>query len=434
MRPKWNPMAAGIERIQSLRRELGLWDAVAVGLGAIVGAGIFVVTGVAAGIAGPAFLVGLLIAAAVATFNALSSAELAAKYPTSGGTYEYGYELLHPSAGFAAGWMFLASKLAAGSTVALGFGSYLAALIPGVHPAAAGVAAVIALTTANLLGIRKVGKLNLAIVAVTVGSLIVFVNLGASSVSAANFEPFAPGGAGTVLQAAALMFFSYTGYARLATLAEEVRDPERTIPRAIVISLGISVVLYLLVGVVAVGAVGAEALAGSKAPIGRATFAFSTPWAGVVVAVGATSAMLGVLLSQILGISRMMLAMARRGDLPHALAAVEPRRQIPPRAVLATGAILLLVTLLGTLEAIIAAAAFTILLYYAIANVAALRLPKEAKRYPRWVSYLGLGSCLTLAAFLDVETILTGLAMLAVGFFFRMEFRILNRRFPYPSD
>lgn len=406
-----------------LRRDLGLWDAVAVGLGAIVGAGIFVVIGVAAGLAGSAFLAGLMIAGGVAACNALSSAELAARYPTSGGTYEYGYELVHPWAGFAAGWMFLASKLAAGATVALGFGSYLNALAPAISPVGAGLGAVALLTAANVFGIRKVGKLNLAIVAVTVGSLIFFVATGAGSVSAANFQPFVPGGPGTIVQAAALMFFSYTGYARLATLAEEVREPERTIPRAIVISLGIAIVLYLAVGIVAVGSVGAEVLAGAKAPLDRATFAFSTPWAGVVVAVGAAAAMLGVLLSQILGISRMMLAMARRGDLPRPLESVQTPHQIPLRAVLLTGSILLAIAALGTLERIVAAAAFTILLYYAVANVAALKLPAGSKRYPRWVAWIGLLSCLALSASLEAGTVASGLGLLAVGFMFRAAIR-----------
>src|SRR5687767_13231948 len=193
-----------------LRRDLGLLDAVGVGLGAIIGAGIFVVTGVAAGVAGPSFLVGLLLAGVAAACNALSSAQLAAAYPQAGGTYEYGYRVLHPWLGFAAGWMFLASKLAAGGTVALGFGSYLAELVPGIPARGAAVSAAVLLTAANHFGIKKAGRLNTAIVAVTLLVLICFVVTGLPAFDPENLQPFAPAGTRRVLESAALLFFAYT--------------------------------------------------------------------------------------------------------------------------------------------------------------------------------------------------------------------------------
>lgn len=158
-----------------LRRELGLLQAVGIGLGAVLGAGVFVVTGVAACVAGPAFLVGLVVAGVAATCNGLSAAQLAAVYPQAGGTYEYGYRVVSPAAGFAAGWMFLLSKLAAAGTVALGLGHYLAAVVPGFNPLLAAVVAVVGLTAANLRGIKKAGALNLVIVSVTVTALGAFV-------------------------------------------------------------------------------------------------------------------------------------------------------------------------------------------------------------------------------------------------------------------
>ncbi|HEY0866471.1 MAG TPA: APC family permease [Fimbriimonas sp.] len=402
-----------------LRRDLGLFDAVAIGWGAIVGAGLFVVTGVAAAVAGPAFLVGLLVAAVVATFNALSSAQLAANYPRSGGTYEYGYEVLHPWAGFAAGWTFLASKLAAGGTVAIGFGGYLAALVPGVSAQAAAASAVVALTVANYLGIRKAGRLNIAIVVVTLTSLAYFAVTGLPAFQRENLEPFAPEGAGSVLRSAALLFFAYTGYARIATLAEEVREPRRTIPRAIMISLGTAAVLYLLVAFVAVGAVGAETMASSRSPLATAAERIGAPAGALAIGIGAAAAMLGVLLSQVLGISRVMLAMARRGDLPPGLGHVSEKRAVPDKAIFVTGAIILLLALFGTLEWIVASATFTILLYYTITNVAALRLEKKLKLYGDAIAVLGTLSCLALAFSLKPETIAWGLLLLAAGFAFR---------------
>lgn len=411
----------------SLKRDLNLLAAVAVGLGAIIGAGIFVVTGVAAGIAGASFLIGLLIAGVVATFNALSSAQLAATYPQSGGTYEYGHQVLKPAFGFAAGWMFLASKLVAGGTVALGFAHYLSALIPGLPERPVAIAAVLLLTLVNYFGIQKTGLLNTAIVSVSVLSLLTFVIAGIPSINLRNLQPFAPAGWAGILRAAALLFFAYTGYARLATLGEEVREPRKTIPRAIILALVIAAALYAAVAFVAVANLGATGMAASPSPIEASAKAFNWPQVSGVVALGATTAMLGVLLSQILGISRMIFAMARRGDLPGALAHVHPVHAVPDRGIFLTAAAMLLVILFGTLELIVATAAFTILLYYSIANLAAFRMRPEDRLYPRWIPVLGFISCLVLAATLELNVILSGLGLLALGFLLRWLFHRLAR-------
>ena len=393
------------------------------GLGAIIGAGIFVVTGVAARVAGPAFLLGLVLAGVAATCNALSSAQLAAAYPRSGGTYEYGYRVLGPGYGFAAGWLFLASKLAAGGTVALGFGAALAALVPAVPERAAGVAAAVVLTAANHFGIRKAGRLNTAVVVVSVGVLALFVLAGLPAVRVENLRPLAPAGARGVLEAAALLFFAYTGYARVATLGEEVHEPRTTIPRAIVTALAIASVLYLAVSFVAVGAIGAGAMGESRSPLQRAAEAFPVPAMSRVVGLGAVTAMLGVLLSQLLAISRMLFAMARRGDLPRAFGHVQRRHGIPDVALAAAGSVIVLLALVGTLGWVISAASFTILAYYGITNVAALKMPRREKRYPDWVPALGLGLCVLLGASLRPGTIAAGVALLAVGFLGRAVIR-----------
>jgi len=404
----------------ALRRDLGLIDAVGIGLGAVMGAGIFVVIGVAAGVAGPAFLVGLAVAGLAAAFNGLSSAQLAANFPQSGGTYEYGYRLVHPAAGFAAGWMFLASKLAAAGTVALGFGHYAAAMVPAVAPVPVAVGAVALLTVANLLGVKRAGTLNLMIVLVTLSALGCFVAAGWSAVERTNFLPFAPHGWRGVAESCALLFFAYTGYARLATLGEEVRDPARNIPRAIILTLVLSFLVYLTVGVVAVGSVGADAMAAGRAPLEAAAETFGHPWVPQVLAAGAATAMLGVLLSQILGISRMMLAMARRGDLPRVLAQISQSRGVPVPAIVLTGSIAATLALAGRLETIIAAAAFTILIYYSLANLAALRLPAGQRLYPPWIAWAGLATCLAMASALPLHTIMIGIGLLAVGFALRI--------------
>lgn len=411
-----------------LRRGLGLLDAIGVGLGAIIGAGLFVVVGVAAGVAGPALLLGLVIAGVGATCNALSSAGLAAKFPRSGGTYEYANRVLDPWLGFSAGWMFLASKLAAGGAVALGFGSYAAKLFPPLEPRVTGVVAAVLLVLANLFGIKKAGRVNLAIVAVTLCALLYFMAAALPSFDASRLRPFAPHGAFSVLQAAALLFFAFTGYARLATLGEEVSEPERTIPRAVIWSIGIASAVYLAVSAVALGAIGAEGLARTGSPLEEASQAASLPGASVAIVAGGCTAMLGVLLSQVLGISRMMFAMARGEDLPGFLSRTNAH-DIPHFAVCITGAFLVGVAWFGKLEFAAASASFTILLYYAITNVAALRLSPEDRRFPRWVAWTGLLFCLAMGAALSHQVIVAGLTILAAGLGLRwLSQRILGAR------
>ena len=398
-----------------LQRTLGLLDAVGIGVGAIVGAGIFVVLGVAAGIAGPAVILAVLVAGLAATANALSSAQLAATYPVTGGTYEYGYRVLGPWWGFVAGWMFLAGKTAGVGTVALGIGAYLETVVPGVPARAVAATAVVAFTALNYTGVRRSSAANLVIVALSVVCLLLFLALGFPDIREAAYTPFVPAGWGATLEAAALMFFAYTGYARIATLGEEVRDPQRTIPRAIVITISTTLALYAAVAVVAVGVVGAPALAGTGAPLQLAANAAGGATLGLAVTVGGTAAMLGVILSQLLGLSRMGFAMARRGDLPRSLDRVHPRFGVPHRAVVLIGVVALVVTLTGTLKGVASAAAFTILVYYGIANWAALRMPREAKLFPDFVPVAGCVACGLLALSLSPATLLTGLMVLLGG-------------------
>lgn len=407
------------EQESGLRRELGLLDAVGVGFGAIIGAGIFVVTGVAAGVAGPAFLVGLLIAAVAATCNALSSAQLAAEYPRAGGTYEYGYRLLSPRAGFAAGWMFMVSKIAAAGTVALGLAGYLDALVPDLHPRGIAVGAIIAFTALNYFGVRRSSRANLVIVALSLAALLLFVAAGVGSFRMENLLPFAPSGWRRVMESAALLFFAYTGYARIATLAEEVSEPRRTIPSATVITMAGAVLLYFAVAIVAVGAIGAPGMAETAAPLHAAALAFPHPWAALVVSVGGITAMFGVILSQLLGLSRMGFAMARRGDLPAYLVRIHPRHGVPDRAVLLIGAAAALVAATGTLRGVASAASFAILVYYGMANLAALRMPRSAKLFHDAVPLAGLVACSVLAVSLARDTILFGLGSLIAGFALR---------------
>lgn len=407
---------------KELLRSLTLKDAVGVGLGAIIGAGIFVVTGIAAGVSGPAFLVGLLIAGIIATFNALSSAQLAAKYPRSGGTYEYGYILINPAFGFSAGWMFLVSKLAGAGFVAIGFGSYFYQVMPIASPITFSVLAVIFLTAANYFGIKKAGVLNLVIVTITLLSLIYFAFSGISEVNFENFKPFAPFGISGIAEAAALLFFAFTGYGRIATLAEEVVNPKKTIPKAIIVTIVTAILLYSVISVVAIGVIGTETMAESTSPLQVAADALNSPAISSIITIGASTAMLGVLLSQILGISRVMLAMGRRSDLPPFFKRIHKRYRVPHIGILITGFIILLLTLIGSFEFIVRAATFTILLYYSITNIAAIKQPKKDRMYSRLIPILGLIGCLAMSVSLPLIVIFSGIGLLLAGFVMRFLF------------
>jgi APA family basic amino acid/polyamine antiporter len=396
-----------------LRRRLGVGDAVVIGLGSMVGAGIFVALAPAAAAAGSGLLVALAIAAVVAYCNATSSARLAARYPASGGTYVYGRERLGEFWGYLAGWGFVVGKTASCAAMALTVGSYL---WPGQAHAVA-VAAVVALTAVNYAGIQKSAWVTRAIVAVVLAVLtaVVVACFGAGDVAVGRLEWSAGTDWYGVLQAAGLLFFAFAGYARIATLGEEVRDPARTIPRAIPLALGITLVVYAAVAIAVLGVLGADRLAGAEAPLAEAARAVGAEWLAPVVRVGAAVAALGSLLALILGVSRTTLAMARDRHLPHALAAVHPRFQVPHRAELAVGAVVAVLAATVDVRGAIGFSSFGVLVYYAVANAAAFTLTRDEGRPPRAVPVLGLAGCLLLACMLPWASVGWGAGVLALG-------------------
>ena len=419
------------ETAPRLQEQLGVFGATMMGLGSIVGTGVFVSIGIAAGIAGPAVILAVALAALVAICNGLSSAQLAASHPVSGGTYEYGYKYLNSWLGFTAGWMFLLAKSASAATAALGFSGYLLSalglsrgyLIP------VALASVVLFTLIVLGGIHRSNVVNVVIVSATLLALAFFVVAGFPMISRANLTPFfaiAPD-AGTPLaalfHASALMFVAYTGYGRIATLGEEVREPRRTIPKAIIFTLIVTMVLYMAVAIVGVGAVGAGVLSGAAhgttgaqpAPLAVAARQFTFPFSSQILAIGAITAMLGVLLNLILGLSRVLLAMGRRRDMPSFFARLNPSETTPVYAVVMMGAAVAGLVLIGNVKTTWSFSAFTVLIYYALTNLAALRIPQQERLYPAWVAGLGLISCLFLAFWVEQQTWLIGLGLIIAG-------------------
>ncbi|SEP75530.1 amino acid/polyamine/organocation transporter, APC superfamily [Mycobacterium sp. 88mf] len=395
-----------------LRRRLGTTDAVVIGLGSMVGAGIFAALAPAAAAAGSGLLIGLAVAAVVAYCNAASSARLAARYPQSGGTYVYGRERLGEFWGYTAGWSFIVGKTASCAAMALTVGMYV--WPQWAHAVA--VAAVVALTAVNYAGIQKSALLTRVIVACVLAVLaaVVVIIAGSGAADPARLGIGDDVGAGGVLQAAGLLFFAFAGYARIATLGEEVRDPARTIPRAIPIALGIALVIYAVVAVAVLSVLGESGLASAPAPLADAVAAAGAPQWQPVVRAGAAVAALGSLLALILGVSRTTLAMARDHHLPHRLAAVHPRFAVPHRAEVVVGIAVAVLAAVADLRGAIGFSSFAVLLYYAIANVSAWTLRTE-NRWPRVVPATGLIGCLVLAFSLPLASVLAGLVVVAVG-------------------
>jgi len=412
----------------ALHRRLGLGDAVVVGLSSMIGAGVFAVLAPAAGAAGGALLLGLALAAVVAWCNASSSAQLAAQYPTSGGTYVYGRERLGPWWGFVAGWGFVVGKTASCAAMALTVAAYA---VPEAWQRPVALLAVVAVVAVDLCGVTRTAAVARVIVTLVLVVLAGVVLLG---LAGGAWQPgrVAPGdaigasGPLGVLQAAGLLFFAFAGYARVATLGEEVRDPARTIPRAVLGALAGVLVLYAVVAVTALGVLGQEALGGSAAPLADVVAASGAAWAVPVVAVGAALAALGALLALVAGIGRTALAMAREGDLPRPLAAVHPRVGVPHRAVLAIGVAVCLLVLVGDLREVIGFSSAGGLVYYAVANAAALTQRPPHRRQPRAVAVVGLVGCVVLVATLPWESLAGGAAVLVVGVLLRAA--VLRRR------
>jgi APA family basic amino acid/polyamine antiporter len=389
------------------QRVLGLPGAVILGLGSMLGAGVFVAFAPAAASAGSGLLISLVIAALVAFCNALSSARLARLYPVAGGTYAYGRERLGPFWGYLAGWAFVVGKIASSAAIALTVGAYLWPELA--HPVA--VAAVVVVTALDIAGLRKSLVVTAAIVAVVVATIgaVVAVGLSSPTTDAAAALPADGLDPLGVLTGAGLLFFAFAGYARIATLGEEVRDPERTIPRAIPIALGIVLVLYAALAVTLLAVLGSS-LAGSPAPLADAARAAGALWLVPVVRVVAGLAALGSLLALLLGISRTTMAMARNGDVPRGLAAQHPRTGVPHVATLAIGVVVAVLAAVADLRGAIGFSSFGVLLYYAIANASALTL-RERPVLP----ILGLVGCLVLAATLPWQSSVAGAVVLAVG-------------------
>ncbi|MEM2130784.1 MAG: APC family permease [Candidatus Bathyarchaeia archaeon] len=400
-----------------LKPTISLWSATTINIGAIIGSGIFVAVGVAASSAGSALAISMAIAAAVAALTALSFAELASWKPAEGSVYAYAYELVSPFAGFITGWMWLASNTFAGAAVALGFASYFSTFAPNlpVNTIAALLCLIFAAT--NFVGTRQSTLINNVLVTAKLTVLVFFIIFGLLHVNAANYAPFTPFSGGTLL-GVYFVFFAYAGFARVVVLAEEIKDAKRNVPKAVLLSLAISTIVYILVGLVAVGLAGATTLADSHSPLADAINITGNTLAVQVVSFGGLVATASVLLTSILGVSRVAYAMAKRRDMPQWLSKLHGRFGTPYYSIWLTGVVMALLVLLIDLKQVVAISTFAILFYYAIANLAAFKLHSTNRRFHRSLSILGFASCLAfllISVFVSLQTWISGVTCLASG-------------------
>lgn len=430
-----------------LARRLTFGGAVAIGLASMIGAGVFAVFAPAAAAAGDLLLVGLALAAFVAFANAGSTAQLAARYPESGGAYRYGRERLGEWPGFLAGWGFVIGKTASCAAMAMTAAAYL---VPAEWQRPVAIAAVLVIVAINLRGITRTSRAATVIVTIvlavlalvivagivvavtraTTGLTFGFVGGPAAGPLAALLEdePRPEASVWGVLQAAGLLFFAFAGYARVATLGEEVVDPARTIPRAVQTALGIVFALYAAIAVTLLAALGVPALAASEAPLADTVALAGWTWAEPIVRAGAGLAALGALLALIAGVGRTTLAMARDRELPAPLAAVHPRFHVPHVAETAVGVAIIVLILVADLREAIGFSSFGVLVYYLVANLAAATQPRSERRVPRALSITGAIGCLVLAFTLPLASVVAGVAVFAVGAGIRLVVLARRRR------
>lgn len=385
-------------RSTELKQSLGLFDAVSVSVGAIIGGGIFVVTGIAAGLAGSALVVSMLVAALISLLTALSFVELTTWQPKEGSIYEYTYQLVSPFAGFLVGWMWILSNTFAGAAVSLGFAYYLTALVPSLNPNIVAAIVCLIFTAINYYSIKQSALINNILVTAKLLILAFFIGYGLTFMNTANFQPFQPLNIG-VFSGAVFFFFAYGGFARTAVIAEEVKNAKRNVPRAMLIALAISTIVYVLVGIVAVGLVGPAKLANSNSPLEEAMKATGNPAASTTIALGGILATASVLLTSILGVSRMTYAMAKRKHLPQALGKLDPKRNTPALAIWIIGTAMTILVLITDLSRVVAIGSFALLFFYTLANISAIRLKTQKRTYPRILPALGAVSCLALLGF-----------------------------------
>jgi len=407
--------------MNGLKRSLGLLDATGLGIGAIIGAGIFVVLGIAAGIAGPGVIVSILVAAGVSSFTAVSYIRLSSTITKTGGPYAYAETTISPRVGFVTGWMWVFENIVSGATVSLGMAGYLVSMFPELPMIPVAVSFPLLLTILNIIGVKESSILNTLLNVLKLSVLFLFIAIGLNHLDFSYYTPFTPNGIEGILRGAALIFFAFIGFGRAPTAAEEIKNPEKTIPRSIIIALSFSAVVYVLTGFVTIGLENYQALGQSGAPIADAAARTEIIWLKILVSFAAIAATLSVLLTTLIGVSRVTYAMARDNNLPKFLGRVHHRFHTPLLAIVLTGVATAIFPLVGDIKQTASVTNFGALFVYSLVNLSAIflirksSLPTNLRAIPY---YVGFVSCLMLMLFLNWQSWIIGVAWIAVGFIY----------------
>ena len=394
-----------------MKRTLNLFDATSIGIGAIIGAGIFVVLGIATGYAGPSVIVSMVIAGIVASFTAFSFAELGSAIPREGGAYAFAYELVSPVVAFVVGCLWLFAQIVAGAAISLGFAGYFVTIFPILPVKIIAVLVAATLTGLNIVGIKQSANVNNILVLAKIAILCLFVGFGIFHINFQNFSSFSPNGIFGILEGAGFIFFAYLGFGRIAALGEEVKNPQRTLPLSILLALTISIVIYILTGFTTTGLQDYRVLAQSGSPLADAAKATGNYVLVAAVSLGALIATVSVLLTNLIGLSRVSFAMARDGQLPKTAAKISSRFGTPYISILVMGAITVFLPLILDLKQTVAMTSFGILSTHVVVNLSAIRLRKKmphsttfrAPFYPL-IPLLGILSCIILMFSLPEES------------------------------
>ena len=417
--------ATGESPASGLKRSLGIFELTSTGVGLIIGAGIFVLIGIAAGMAGGAVWLSFVLAALAAALTGMSYAELSAMFPSAGASFEYARRAFGPKPAFMVGWLMVFGNIVSASAVALGFSGYLSTfMLVALAPAAVALIAVSGVIL--VVGIKESVVLGVVFASIEVVALVIAVVVGARFIGDVNYLEM-PRGISGVLQATTLVFFAYLGFEQIASLGEEAKNPSRSVPTAILLAVVVTTVLYVAVALVGVSALGWDALSRSAAPLADVVRQATGARVGAVVGVMALFATANTVLFLLLTSSRLMYGMAGAGSLPKLMGVVHATRKTPWVATLVAVVVAVAFALLGDIEAVAQLSNFAILAAFLVVNAALIRLrytrpdlarpfrtPWNIGRMPV-VPLLGMGASLFMLAQIDLQVLGYGAGIALLG-------------------
>jgi basic amino acid/polyamine antiporter, APA family len=424
-----------------LNRAVGLLDLTALGIGAIIGTGIFVILGEAIGDAGPAIILSFVLAGVTCAFSALSYAELASSIPVSGSAYTYGYATMGELVAWIIGWDLILEYGVSVAAVAVGWGQYFNELLDTLFgislpdalaspPGDGGsfnlpaVFIVLAITVLLVSGVRESARANAVMVVIKIAIVLLFIVLAFTGFESSNLTPFNPEGFNGVVTAASVIFFAYIGFDAISTSGEEVKRPSRDLPIAIITSLAVCTVLYILVSTSAVGALPYTKLDGQEAPLAYVLDSLGFSWGATVISFGALVAITSVVLTILYGQTRIMFAMCRDGLLPRGFAKISQKRRTPVRITATFGLLIAVIAAFVPLEEIAKLVNIGTLFAFVITNIGVIVLRRTRPDLERGFRVpfvpvfplIGAALAIFLMKYLERDTWIRFGVWLAIGF------------------